>query len=199
MVSAETTRHLSPPRRVPSNRSRSAGSCSSRAARPATGLEGQGIEADNATGGNGGPSHRRRRGCRRFPGQHRTDAPWRFRRRRHPRKPPTCTHRPRSTRWPLMWRRWTRTGEPDRGAAEPENANIAEGGEIFRTNCTQCHNFAGSGRALTNGQYAPSLMNATPEQIWQAHDHRPAADAGLQQRDHHPMRTRRTSSRTWSP
>lgn len=49
-----------------------------------------------------------------------------------------------------------------------ENANIAEGGEIFRTNCTQCHNFAGSGGALTNGQYAPSLMNATPEQIWQA-------------------------------
>ena len=49
-----------------------------------------------------------------------------------------------------------------------ENANIAEGGEIFRTNCTQCHNFAGSGGALTNSQYAPSLMNATPEQIWQA-------------------------------
>ena len=49
-----------------------------------------------------------------------------------------------------------------------EDANLAEGGEIFRTNCTQCHNFAGSGGALTNGQYAPSLMDATPEQIWQA-------------------------------
>ena len=39
-----------------------------------------------------------------------------------------------------------------------EDANLAEGGEIFRTNCTQCHNFAGSGGALTNGQYAPQQI-----------------------------------------
>ena len=42
------------------------------------------------------------------------------------------------------------------------------GGELFRTNCSQCHNFAGRGGALTNGKWAPSLMHATPTQIWEA-------------------------------
>ena len=49
-----------------------------------------------------------------------------------------------------------------------EDASLAEGGELFRTNCTQCHNFAGRGGALSNGAYAPSLMNATPQQIYEA-------------------------------
>ncbi len=42
------------------------------------------------------------------------------------------------------------------------------GGELFRTNCSQCHNFAGRGGALTNGKWAPTLMHATPTQIWEA-------------------------------
>ena len=49
-----------------------------------------------------------------------------------------------------------------------QNASLAEGGELFRTNCAQCHNFAGSGGALTNGKYAPSLAPATPLQIYEA-------------------------------
>ena len=48
------------------------------------------------------------------------------------------------------------------------DGNTAEGGELFRTNCAQCHNFAGSGGALTNGKYAPSLGQATPLQIYEA-------------------------------
>ncbi len=48
------------------------------------------------------------------------------------------------------------------------DANLAEGGILFRTNCAQCHNFAGKGGALSNGKYAPSLMNATPTQMWEA-------------------------------
>jgi ubiquinol-cytochrome c reductase cytochrome c subunit len=48
------------------------------------------------------------------------------------------------------------------------NADVAEGGELFRTNCAQCHNFAGSGGALTNGKYAPSLGQSTPQQIYEA-------------------------------
>jgi ubiquinol-cytochrome c reductase cytochrome c subunit len=48
------------------------------------------------------------------------------------------------------------------------NASVSEGGELFRTNCAQCHNFAGSGGALTNGKYAPSLGQATPLQIYEA-------------------------------
>jgi ubiquinol-cytochrome c reductase cytochrome c subunit len=47
-------------------------------------------------------------------------------------------------------------------------ADIAEGGELFRTNCAQCHNFSGQGGALTNGKYAPSLMGVSPEHIYEA-------------------------------
>lgn len=49
-----------------------------------------------------------------------------------------------------------------------DDANLAEGGELFRSNCSQCHNFAGRGGALSDGSYAPSLMDATPQQIWEA-------------------------------
>ncbi len=48
------------------------------------------------------------------------------------------------------------------------NADLARGGELFRTNCAQCHNFAGSGAALTEGKYAPSLMDATPQEVYEA-------------------------------
>lgn len=48
------------------------------------------------------------------------------------------------------------------------NSSLAEGGEFYRTNCAQCHNFAGSGGALTDGKYAPGLMAATPLQIYEA-------------------------------
>jgi ubiquinol-cytochrome c reductase cytochrome c subunit len=45
---------------------------------------------------------------------------------------------------------------------------IARGGELFRTNCTACHNFAGRGGALPNGRYAPSLMDSSPRHIYEA-------------------------------
>jgi ubiquinol-cytochrome c reductase cytochrome c subunit len=49
-----------------------------------------------------------------------------------------------------------------------DEANLAEGGELFRTNCAQCHNFAGKGGALSEGKYAPTLMNASDKTIWEA-------------------------------
>jgi ubiquinol-cytochrome c reductase cytochrome c subunit len=49
-----------------------------------------------------------------------------------------------------------------------EGADLAEGGELFRTNCSQCHNFSGTGGALSNGAYAPNLTEATPRQIYEA-------------------------------
>jgi ubiquinol-cytochrome c reductase cytochrome c subunit len=49
-----------------------------------------------------------------------------------------------------------------------QSADVAFGGALFRTNCAQCHNFAGSGGALTYGKYAPSLTDATPKQIYEA-------------------------------
>ncbi|MFH9857811.1 c-type cytochrome [Streptomyces sp. NPDC017202] len=50
----------------------------------------------------------------------------------------------------------------------PEGADIAKGGELFRTNCAQCHNFTGKGGALTRGKYAPSLEGVDPKHIYEA-------------------------------
>lgn len=48
------------------------------------------------------------------------------------------------------------------------NADVAQGGVLFRTNCAQCHQAAGQGGALTQGKYAPNLMGATPQEMWEA-------------------------------
>ncbi|HEV7962750.1 MAG TPA: c-type cytochrome [Actinoplanes sp.] len=45
---------------------------------------------------------------------------------------------------------------------------LANGGELFRKNCTSCHGFGGGGGALSSGKYAPSLHSATTEQIYSA-------------------------------
>jgi len=57
---------------------------------------------------------------------------------------------------------------PTESQLEYADADLAQGGELFRTNCAQCHNFAGRGGALTNGKYAPSLAGATPKQMYEA-------------------------------
>ena len=48
------------------------------------------------------------------------------------------------------------------------DGEVAEGGELFRTNCAMCHNFAGQGGALTQGKYAPTLMGVEPKYIYEA-------------------------------
>lgn len=45
---------------------------------------------------------------------------------------------------------------------------IARGGELFRTNCSACHNFEGKGGALPEGKYAPSLVGVSGKHIWEA-------------------------------
>ena len=42
---------------------------------------------------------------------------------------------------------------------------LAKGGELFRTNCSACHNFEGAGGALPNGKYAPSLVGVSGQRI----------------------------------
>jgi len=54
------------------------------------------------------------------------------------------------------------------GDLRGSDANLAEGGELFRLNCAACHNFVGSGGALSAGKYAPSLRNATDKVLWTA-------------------------------
>ena len=48
------------------------------------------------------------------------------------------------------------------------DGSTAEGGELFRTNCAMCHNFAAQGGALTQGKYAPTLMGVEPKHIYEA-------------------------------
>lgn len=45
---------------------------------------------------------------------------------------------------------------------------IARGGELFRANCSACHNAAGAGGALPNGKYAPPLHGVEPLHIYEA-------------------------------
>ena len=55
------------------------------------------------------------------------------------------------------------------GLSEEEREEaIARGGQIFLTNCTACHNFAGAGGAMPRGGYAPSLDTTEAKHIYEA-------------------------------
>lgn len=47
-------------------------------------------------------------------------------------------------------------------------ADLALGGELFRTNCSQCHSVSGRGGALSEGGIAPSLLESSPKVIYEA-------------------------------
>ncbi len=46
--------------------------------------------------------------------------------------------------------------------------DIREGGELFRSNCTACHNSVGAGGAMPGGKYAPTLKGVSPKHIAEA-------------------------------
>jgi ubiquinol-cytochrome c reductase cytochrome c subunit len=48
------------------------------------------------------------------------------------------------------------------------DGDLQLGGDLFRTNCASCHNFAGSGGALTYGKYAPELSSSSARVIYTA-------------------------------
>jgi ubiquinol-cytochrome c reductase cytochrome c subunit len=48
------------------------------------------------------------------------------------------------------------------------DANVAEGGELFRLNCASCHGSTGRGAPLSAGVIVPSLMNANDRQMYTA-------------------------------
>ncbi|MDQ1537629.1 MAG: ubiquinol-cytochrome c reductase cytochrome c subunit [Actinomycetota bacterium] len=60
------------------------------------------------------------------------------------------------------------------GPAVPEDEYTKGGGDtsrgnaLFKVNCAMCHNFAGSGGALTRGKYAPNLRNVSGKHIFEA-------------------------------
>jgi ubiquinol-cytochrome c reductase cytochrome c subunit len=57
---------------------------------------------------------------------------------------------------------------PTKDQYSPAGADAAKGGELFRTNCSQCHNFVGRGGALTDGKFAPSLKGVDPKHVYEA-------------------------------
>lgn len=59
-------------------------------------------------------------------------------------------------------------GGPQLPSGDLSDGDIAEGGELFRLNCAQCHSFSGQGGALSSGKSAPNLEEATDQQIYAA-------------------------------
>ncbi len=58
--------------------------------------------------------------------------------------------------------------ESEYSVEDADNEAVVRGGEFFRTNCTACHNFAGSGGALPKGKYAPSLIGVSEKHLFEA-------------------------------
>jgi ubiquinol-cytochrome c reductase cytochrome c subunit len=59
-------------------------------------------------------------------------------------------------------------GMPAESGAQLVGDNPARGGELFRLNCSSCHNFTGRGGALSSGKYAPALDGVTEDEIYAA-------------------------------
>ena len=59
-------------------------------------------------------------------------------------------------------------GGPTLPKGELDDGELQLGGDLFRTNCASCHNFAGSGGALTYGKYAPELGGSSARVIYTA-------------------------------
>jgi ubiquinol-cytochrome c reductase cytochrome c subunit len=57
---------------------------------------------------------------------------------------------------------------PTKEQYDPNGADASKGGELFRSNCAQCHNYNGQGGALTNGKFAPSLEGADAKHMYEA-------------------------------
>ncbi|MEU6475627.1 c-type cytochrome [Streptomyces sp. NPDC047017] len=57
---------------------------------------------------------------------------------------------------------------PTKNLYSTDGADVAAGGELFRTNCAQCHNITGKGGALTHGKFAPDLEGVDPKHVYEA-------------------------------
>ena len=57
---------------------------------------------------------------------------------------------------------------PTQEMLDTSDAELALGGELFRTNCAQCHGAAGTGGALSQGRMAPNLMKSEAKYIYEA-------------------------------
>lgn len=51
---------------------------------------------------------------------------------------------------------------------DPALGDPSNGMALFRTNCAMCHGAIGAGGALSEGKYAPSVLQTTPRHIYEA-------------------------------
>jgi ubiquinol-cytochrome c reductase cytochrome c subunit len=58
--------------------------------------------------------------------------------------------------------------EEDYDYTRVSEEDVVRGGELWRTNCTACHNFNASGGALPSGRYAPDLKGVEPKHMYEA-------------------------------
>jgi ubiquinol-cytochrome c reductase cytochrome c subunit len=59
-------------------------------------------------------------------------------------------------------------GGPTLPSGDLRDGDLAQGGELFRLNCSSCHSFVGEGGALSSGKAAPSLKDADDRTIYAA-------------------------------
>jgi ubiquinol-cytochrome c reductase cytochrome c subunit len=59
-------------------------------------------------------------------------------------------------------------GPDETNVSKATTAEIVEGGQFFKTNCTACHNYAAEGGALPSGGYAPPLLDTSARHIIEA-------------------------------
>jgi len=59
-------------------------------------------------------------------------------------------------------------GGPQVPEGDLRDGDLAQGGDLFRVNCSSCHGFAGNGGALSSGKFAPALTEATDRQMYAA-------------------------------
>lgn len=67
---------------------------------------------------------------------------------------------------------WVASLAPGPGLPESQylqgDADVANGGVLFRINCAMCHNVSAAGGALTEGKFAPSLMGVGATHVYEA-------------------------------
>jgi ubiquinol-cytochrome c reductase cytochrome c subunit len=57
---------------------------------------------------------------------------------------------------------------PTAEQVDASKGDAAKGMALFRTNCAMCHAASGAGGALTQGKFAPSVLDTEPAQIYTA-------------------------------
>ncbi|WP_448629263.1 cytochrome bc1 complex diheme cytochrome c subunit [Cellulomonas soli] len=57
---------------------------------------------------------------------------------------------------------------PTADQVDASQGDVANGMAIFRTNCAMCHNAVGAGGALSQGKFAPSLLETSPTHLYEA-------------------------------